>query len=829
MFSLALGADFQSGKSTTINAMADGREVCPRGNGGGGIRTSACAVHVTCSLDDSEGINIVWKSPERFSDDLEYWTGKKISSDDLSKNSPDLWEGMPEYIEAQLKGENSSPEEKNKTEDKIRQLLMLMSFHDHPAVRAWRSRKDFVREEVMSFLAFPEDNTERWNNVFSEIKSGRLSEPSALIHLVRKNFTPENAMYLFIDIVNFSVPSEYLQAMGVAVVDTPGLNMSDNDTRVALRCMSDAAAIFYLFSGEKQLSNGDKASLSMIKEAGLADKVFFGINFRDPLAKLSTVERQILADLRGLKYEAKHQLRMLHYNAFLAQRAKQGIMILRGKLDEAGEKKLLEEAEQLGCNAKNVKEAWLETTDHVMQEVRAEGYRDFFSMGLCEESVALVYKASMWEETMDAILQYVLKNRGRILLLDYVANPVKSVLSDVESTLLTDEQSADETAGALIEIYRDALRKYERFKGICSMKIREWIRTDWDRLIAGDLYSAVYERCPVKASELAAYKIKNRQTFLNKMGHLFTSMGNKVKGWFGYAATDSTLTRECKAIINDALKAATEPLLIAWMNSFEKSTFYMNTVLASVKNLRRDIEDVWKESGLDSKILEEVYRKIEAKMPEGVFSRDIENIVLSRDSLKKILGENLQINIGGTLVDILKGIAGGYAVAVGLTYIYLYVLPLDFVIPFAAEIIAAVFLVVSSIFAIFASSNRKQKDLEKLRLDLQHELEKAFRDTTTRDATISKLAAGDSQKNSTGTQIYRKFYTEAFDSAVAQGEQILLEKLKKAEEDAKSGEEERAKIATEARQIKDEIIAPIQERLKCLEEEVLKRCPQTGI
>ncbi len=563
MFSLALGADFSCGKSTTINAMADGREVCPRGNGGGGIRTSACAVHVTCSLDYSEGINIVGKSPERFSEDLEYWAGKKIPSDDLSKNSPDLWEGIPEYVEEQLKGENSSPEEKNKTEDRMRQLLMLMSFHDHPAVKAWRGRKDFVMEEVMSFLAFSEDNTKRWNNVFSEIKSGKASKLSDLIDLVRKNFKPENSMYLFIDIVNFSVPSEYLQAMGVAVVDTPGLNMSDNDTRVALRCMSAAAAIFYLFSGDTQLSNGDKASLNMIKEAGLANKVFFGINFRRPVASLSAVESSILADLNGLGYKAEHQLRMLHYNAFLAQRAKQGIMILRGKLDEAGEKKLLEEAKQLGCNSKNVKDAWLETTDDVMHKVRAEGYRDFLSMGLCEESVALVYKASMWEETMDAILQYVLKNRGRILLLDYVANPVNSVLSDVESTLLTDERAADKTAGDLIDIYKDALKKYKGFREMCTIKIREWIKTDWDRLIAGDLYSAVYERCPVRASELAAYKIKDRQTFLNKMGHLFTSMGNKIKGWFGYETSDSTLTRECKSIINDALKLATEPLLMA--------------------------------------------------------------------------------------------------------------------------------------------------------------------------------------------------------------------------------------------------------------------------
>lgn len=46
LFSIALIAAFQSGKSTTLNAFADGREIAPRGLGGGGVKTSACLVKV---------------------------------------------------------------------------------------------------------------------------------------------------------------------------------------------------------------------------------------------------------------------------------------------------------------------------------------------------------------------------------------------------------------------------------------------------------------------------------------------------------------------------------------------------------------------------------------------------------------------------------------------------------------------------------------------------------------------------------------------------------------------------------------------------------------
>ena len=51
LFSMAITSEFQGGKSTTVNALADGREICPSGNGGGGIRTSACAVQVGPTSD----------------------------------------------------------------------------------------------------------------------------------------------------------------------------------------------------------------------------------------------------------------------------------------------------------------------------------------------------------------------------------------------------------------------------------------------------------------------------------------------------------------------------------------------------------------------------------------------------------------------------------------------------------------------------------------------------------------------------------------------------------------------------------------------------------
>ena len=842
MFSLALGAEFQGGKSTTVNAVADGREVCPRGNGGGGIRTSACAVRVAYSLNDTEEVSIDWKSPEQLAKDIAYWLGMdgmQITLEQLVKDSkllPSVFDMTKSQLSddaiEQLHDNNEGSGEKVELStalDRTQQILMLISFYGDPHIKRWQNRKTFSREEAMSFLAFPEDNKPRWGKILFDIKSGKIKNISDLTERIRKDFRPQNAMYLFISMVNVYVPSDYLKSIGITVVDTPGMNISDSDTYVALQCMADSAAIFYLFSGEKELSNDDKKALMEIKRAKLADKVFFGMNFRKNPKVRSRIEESILADLQMLGYTAKHQKRLLHYNAFLAQRAKQGMLILSGKMNQAGKDKLMSEAKEAGCEVNDVTQAWIETTDTVLHDIKAEGWRDFGDMGLCQESVELVYRASQWKETMDAILEYVLRNKGRILLSDYIAKPVKSVLDLTISRLMDDEEAAKKKADDLVKIFEDAERKYKGFKTICEQKIAEWIRPDWDELIAEDIYRSVYERCSVEAAEYAAEKIRTRQTFLWKLGHLGTQAWNTVRNFFGYEKKDSELMRECKAIVSEAITRATKPLIVAWQNHFEDSTAYRNVIFMSVDNLKRTIKSLWQEKSLDVEELKDVQKALEDKMPEGKFSEDSHNIVLENDSLEGVLREGANFQLSGTLFDILKSLGEAYLVATSVAYIYLFLLPADFIVPFAAEIISAIWLIFTGIFQYFASDKRKAEKLKKMKQDLQHEFERAFHDTESKKEIIDKLAHGDTAQKTFGTRIYRDFYISAFKNAVNRGEKTLSDKLGRARTDATLADDERKEIAAEAKSIREDIIEPIQKRLVALDKKVEIICPETAI
>ena len=56
--------------------------------------------------------------------------------------------------------------------DRMHQVLLYMSYCDHPKVTDWLSRNTFTAEEILAFLAFPADNDTRWFDVPSILTYG---------------------------------------------------------------------------------------------------------------------------------------------------------------------------------------------------------------------------------------------------------------------------------------------------------------------------------------------------------------------------------------------------------------------------------------------------------------------------------------------------------------------------------------------------------------------------------------------------------------------------------------------------------------------------------
>ena len=860
MFSMSLAAEFQTGKSTTVNAMVEGHVICPSGNGGGGIRTSSCAVKVKYGESLPK---VIWKSKETLDQDLQYWTGGvvnlSLSPNELNKVLDNIAKNADSIF-------NAKTEDKDEVLiDKLHQTLLFMSYYDHSQVLDWLNNDTLPVEKVLEFLAFPTDNSIYWSKIHDEIKKLKNPTQNKIRGIIRNYFTPENAMYLFIEIVNFSTPSEYLRAMGITIIDTPGLNMSNNDTNIALACMSESTSIFYIFNDEKQLADDDKNALKLIAQAGCKEKVFFGINFRHSIAQLENMEEANLADLKQLGYTSPHQQRFLRFNAFLAQRAQQGKLILNNNLQPNDKAKIIEEAltgitdetereEKRREYELDITQAWIETTAKVMADLEnnikqtMEILKKFDQLGLCGDTIKLVEKASHWEETVNSILDYVMKNRSRIILNDRVATPIENQLEAIEKILQLDEKDSTQNAEELKKKYEVAKKRYKDFQDECNVKVGERIKEDWDYKIAKDFYENVYEKCPAPTAAAAAGRIQKQQTFLNNVGYLATNMLNKVKGFFDMDKAQSELEKQCALIMQESLENATTPLSMAWIGNFENSTVYQSTIRIPVDRLHEDIANIWDKHGFgNDEILKDLLEILKGKLPKGVFSIDSENIVLSDESLSKVLDQNVEI--GGSAKDTLKGAITGLLGATGVAYIYLFILPVDFIVPFAAEILALVMVAIAALVKKFAGKNREEKDRKKLQKDLEHELTTAFFNQEKRNEIIQKLIDGDISADpisavpisavpskstdkkfrNPGLKIYRLFYQTAFEEAIKSCGRLLEDKAAQAAADAKKGDDERKLIADEAKAIREGVIAELKKGISDLKQRVNELYPETSI
>ena len=816
LFSIALGAAFQSGKSTTVNALADGREICPRGNGGGGIRTSSCAVRVGCSLDGRARSSVIWQTPEELDRSLRYALGEENS--DVTLHDPEhvawAWRRVVKRAEDAAHDPQSFGERER---DQIKQAFLMLAFFDHPQAREYMARDQFTEAETRSFMAFSSDVILRWNRVFRGA-AGLGEDIDALRALVREQFTVEQAMYVFISTVNYATPSEYLHSLGVQVVDTPGLNMSDNDTRVALHAMQEASAIFYFFSGERQLDEADKQGLRLIQSCGLADKVFFGINFRRSLSALTQIEGAILADLEMLGYDRPHQKEMLHYNAFLAQRAKQGLLMLEGNLDEEGRAAIMREAEQIGAECETVEEAWLETTDAVMRTVRAEGWRDFYDNGLTEENVEVVLRASRWQETMDAINDYVLRNRGNSVLVNGLSTPVRTVLSEIETVLQADEDEADQHVDELTQQYDEAIRRFDAFAEESEKAVREAITPDWDRKLAEDFYVEVYLGSVNDAAEMAAQEIQKESNLKRNLGQLGNTALNKLRELFGGEKKKSELECITENAINRALTAAIEQHSIKWEDGFEKSQVYKATIGKGVSNLSAQLMSMWTEMGMDeNEALRRLRKQLESKLPKGKFGADFQliQLTLRESTLLRSSGEQTL----NWLSTMFKGLGVGTAAVLGTGFVYLCVLPTTFVLPLVGEIamLAGAAYIAIHAFMTNISPKSAQKELEKLTESLRNAFYDQLDTPEAREQHVRSLIDGNGASDQSGLQFYRQFYLGAFESALALCRDDLEKGKQAVQTAARQSEAERQRIAAEANDIRTNIIGPMRTRMEILE------------
>lgn len=273
---LILG-DFQSGKSTTIDALCDGRHISAIGDG-----TATSAVLVKVSYGKKDGMRICWRAKEQL---MPIFNRIKRVMPEYDWGAFDLDKREERIKLAHSIGQIREKENQTKILKKIAQDLsqsdvkflmlcdLILAFYGTETLKAKKASLISI-SDISDITRFPKDGETKWK------KDGV------------KSFTIDEAIFVFIDSVACNTPSETLKKLNCTVIDSPGLFNSDYDTMVTESAMVAAHAIVYVLPYHKGAGQDVCVSLLTIKKRYHDDihKKLFIVNNVDSLKENAFVE-----------------------------------------------------------------------------------------------------------------------------------------------------------------------------------------------------------------------------------------------------------------------------------------------------------------------------------------------------------------------------------------------------------------------------------------------------------------------------------------------------------------------------------------------------------
>lgn len=240
-YKVLIMGDFQSGKSTTVDALCDGRHVCAIGKG---IATSAVLVTATYSEKDYTVIH--WRTKNQFSS---LFNRIKQCLQDYNWDDFDLdnQSSRAQLEEEIYKVRNSNSSKLGQGDERF---LMLCDFVLHYyGTSKLKQKKQSLSSivDTSEITKFPDKGETIWK------KKGVAG------------FKIDEVLFVFIESVDCFVASETLRKLNCTIIDSPGLFNSAYDTMVTEHAMVEAHAIMYVLPFDKAMREDVCASLYKIK------------------------------------------------------------------------------------------------------------------------------------------------------------------------------------------------------------------------------------------------------------------------------------------------------------------------------------------------------------------------------------------------------------------------------------------------------------------------------------------------------------------------------------------------------------------------------------
>lgn len=795
-FSIVLIGEFQGGKSTTFDALCDGREISPRGNN---IKTSACRIRVTNIADDSdERATVIWKSDTELIQTISsILTAIPPTEFGYNPDSKDMF-SYAEYVNL------SNPKHRAIIEEAIdelssgtidrdtRDIIMVARFilANYENVRDQREEKQYTFKEAMKYMVFPKDMVERYNKSGNKVSC----------------FTFEESLFAFVQTVDCYIHSKSLERLGCSFVDCPGLFASDYDTSIAIQTMSASDATLYLLGGEKQMGQEDKKSIGEIFRIGKSgnkayegDDVFFVINQRKPDSETSFVN----LDLSEIEQAGFKKNNLPLYNAILYYYAQLGKSYLDGSLDDETYKRFMSEARPNQDFAKR----WIAEVKRQLVSLRLDEDCDIdvYNLTLSYETISLLRKYSKADSLFSSIEDYIVGKKSYSILIDNGALKVQNGLSSIEVSLREKEKSAQMDVAEKAREFEQAREAYQNYRDEVESTLESAFPDKYSRNYIEDTYrdyfldESVISDVAFKTTVSLIDYMKKGSTKWRGFKLLATkSFSDKKKKEY-----EAQFASEIKVFLTEAFRTSITPVITRWVTSLYAGNDlrFDNTVRERAMELGEKIQENWKQLSSTVPLFHELsLPNIEEQIPQCV-NHDV--TFDDNDISSDIIRTTSEMAVNDAMIEIIAQIVSYVSAIVVMVIVDMFVtFGLALIIGLISEIL--VYIGIRNPREINSVADFKKKELA-LYNELKDKIRTALSDNKTREPVCFNPEKGMIKVVDNIIDGYKTFYLGELDSKRLELENVISE-----QEQLYNGTRQNLeRIAAEAKKVRENEIQPL--------------------
>jgi len=563
-FTFTLIAHFQGGKSTTFNALCDGREISPTGFG---IKTSATVITAQHTLDEKEQntATILWRTKEELLEIIEpilnfgkYKLGK---NENLDLDNPEDRRKIEDELQRLWdEWRNSKAKFNQHTLDTLRIASLIVHFYADKKLNKLKETAIFDVNKIREVVHFPV----KWETIW---KSGT---PTA--------FSFEEITFVFIREVNCKLNSPNLSKIGVKIIDCPGLFASNYDTKIANQKIHDADAVWYLLDGKEGIGESDTNAAKLCVTNKGIENVFFSINRKTGKEATMTFIENDADKLNSVGVDIRPE-DIFPYQARLAFHSAMGAPLINGRLDDSTkivvEEQLRRHLEKNG----DIRELW---KDIVLKDLDTLCFPSREKVTeLNTESIAIAREASGLDKILDALSAHVIKNKAKTILIKNGSEKVLATLEEIQARAKQQLDDLTKNAEQLEKEYQAQKEKLKEIKKKYLPQLKDVLDDETvDESFMRDFFKDVLESNFSDFSSLVGWHAKKNYTWLP---------------WWFFGKGDIQIMRDA---VEHAIQNCWSPASALFLNKLQSgnnSTFQkrLQSPLAQIEaNIKKEAESI---------------------------------------------------------------------------------------------------------------------------------------------------------------------------------------------------------------------------------------------